>query len=161
MNYLQYLPSIYRDDEFVARFLTIFEDVLSPVELVLENIHLYFDPGMTPEGFLPWLAAWVDLSLDENWPIEKRRKLIRAGVELYRWRGTKRGLKEYLTIYTGVDPEIIEHFDEGDGGPHRFTVVVTVPDPNSLDEGTVRRVINAEKPAHTTYDLKIRPQPEG
>lgn len=156
MDILQYMPSIYRDDEFLERFLTIFEEVLSPVELVLENIHLYFDPGMTPESLLPWLAAWVDLSLDENWPIEKRRQLIKAGVELYRWRGTRRGLREYLRIYTGVDPEIIEHFDEEDGGPHRFTVAVTVSDPEALDERTVHRVINAEKPAHTTYALEIK-----
>jgi len=162
MNYLQHLPSIYRDDEFLARFLSIFEDTLTPVERVLENIHLYFDPSMTPESFLPWLAAWVDLSLDENWPVEKRRALIKAGVELYRWRGTKRGLKEYLRVYTGVEPEIVEHFHEEDGGPYRFTVVVTVPDPDALDERTVRRVINAEKPAHTTYHLRISPDgPDG
>jgi phage tail-like protein len=161
MNYLRYLPSIYRDDEFLTRFLRIFEDVVSPVEAVLANIHFYFDPGMTPESFLSWLATWVDLSLDENWPIEKRRQLIRAGVELYRWRGTKRGLREYLTIYSGVDPDIVEHFGEDDGSRHRFTVVITVPDPASLDEGAVRRVINAEKPAHTTYDLTIGPASTG
>jgi phage tail-like protein len=156
MNFLDYLPSIYRDDAFLARFLRIFEDVVAPVELTLENVHHYFDPRMTPETLLPWLATWVDLSLDENWPIEKRRQLIRAGVELYQWRGTRRGLHEYLRIYTGVDPEIIEHFGAGDGGPHRFTVVVTVADPDDLNERTVRRVINAEKPAHTTYELRIR-----
>ena len=156
MNFLDYLPSIYRDDEFLARFLRIFEEVVAPVELTLENAHHYFDPRMTPEALLPWLATWVDLSLDENWPIEKRRQLIRAGVELYQWRGTRRGLHEYLRIYTGVDPEIIEHFGAEDGGPHRFTVVVTVADPDDLNAGTIRRVINAEKPAHTSYELRIR-----
>lgn len=161
MDYLEYLPSIYREDEFVARFLRIFEDIVSPVELTLENVHAYFDPRITPEGFLPWLAAWVDLSLNENWPIEKRRELIRAGVELYRWRGTKRGMKEYLRIYTGVDPEIVEHFTEKDGGPHRFTVVVRVPDAEALDERTLRRVINAEKPAHTTYALQVESESPG
>ena len=90
MNFLDYLPSIYRDDAFLARFLRIFEDVVAPVELTLENVHHYFDPRMTPETLLPWLATWVDLSLDENWPIEKRRELIRAGVELYQWRGGRR-----------------------------------------------------------------------
>jgi phage tail-like protein len=154
-SYIQYLPAIYQEDEFLGRFLKIFEDVLSPVERILENIHLYFDPMMAPEGFLPWLASWIDLVLDENWPIQKRRELIKAGVELYRWRGTKRGLREYLRIYTGVEPEIIEHFDGNDGGPYRFTVIIRVPDPKSLNERLVRRVINAEKPAHTTYELRI------
>jgi phage tail-like protein len=162
--YLQYLPAIYQEDEFLGRFLMIFEDVLSPVERILENIHFYFDPMMAPEGFLPWLASWIDLVLDENWPIDnekrrefikRQRELIKAGVELYRWRGTKRGLREYLRIYTGVESEIIEHFDENDGGPYRFTVIIRVPDPKSLDERLVRRVINAEKPAHTTYELRV------
>jgi phage tail-like protein len=154
-KYVQYLPAIYQEDEFLGRFLMIFEEVLSPVEPILENIHLYFDPMMAPQGFLPWLASWIDLVLDENWPIQKRRELIKAGVGLYCWRGTKRGLQEYLKIYTGVEPEIIEHFSEEEGGPYRFTVVIRVPDPKSLDDRLVRRVINAEKPAHTTYELKI------
>ena len=43
-RYIEHLPAIYQQDEFVGRFLRIFEDVLSPVEQVLENIHLYFEP---------------------------------------------------------------------------------------------------------------------
>lgn len=154
-SYLQYLPAIYQEEEFLGRFLMIFEEVLSPAEQILDNIHLYFDPMMAPEGFLAWLAAWIDLLLDENWPLEKRRELIKAGVELYHWRGTKWGLQEYLKIYTGVEPEIIEHFDVEENSHYRFTVVIRVPEPKALDERFVRRVINAEKPAHTTYDLKI------
>jgi phage tail-like protein len=154
-RYLQHLPAMYQEDEFLGRFLMIFEDTLSPVEHTLENIHLYFNPMLAPEGFLPWLASWIDLVLDENWPLQKRRELIRAGVELYHWRGTRRGLHEYLRIYTDVEPEIIEHFTEEEGGPHRFTVVIRVEDPTSLDERRVRQVINAEKPAHTVYDLRI------
>lgn len=155
-RYLQYLPAMYEQHEFLDRLLMIFEDVLSPVEHTLENVHLYFDPMMAPESFLRWLASWIDLVLDENWPIQKRRELIRAGVELYHWRGTRRGLQEYLRIYTDVEPEIIEHFTEEEGGPHRFTVIIGVPDPGSLDEGRVRQVISAEKPAHTTYELRIQ-----
>jgi len=154
-SYLRHLPAIYQEEEFLARFLMIFEDALSPVEHILENIHLYFDPLMAPESFLLWLASWIDLVLDENWSIEKRRQLIKAGAELYRWRGTRRGLKDYLKIYTGVEPEITEHFGVEDKGPHHFEVVVRMLDPKALDERLVRRVINAEKPAHTTYDLTI------
>jgi phage tail-like protein len=154
-RYIEHLPAMYQGDEFLGRFLRIFEDVLTPVEQVLEYIHLYFDPMVAPEGFLPWLASWIDLALDENWPIPKRRELIKAGVELFHWRGTRRGLQEYLRIYTDVEPEIIEHFTEEEGGPHRFTVIIRVPDPGSLDERRVRQVINSEKPAHTTYELRI------
>ena len=158
-RYLQHLPAIYqersREREFLGRFLMIFEDTLSPVEHILANIHLYFDPMMAPEGFLRWLASWIDLALDENWSIQKRRQLVRAGVELYQWRGTRRGLRDYLRIYTAVEPEIVEHFTKEEGGPHRFTVIIKVPNPETLDERRVRQVINAEKPAHTAYELRI------
>lgn len=154
-SYLGYLPAIYREDDFLGRFLKVFQDILSPVESALDNLHYYFDPLMAPEEFLAWLASWIDLALDENWPIGKRRQLIRAGAELYRWRGTKRGLREYLRIYTGVEPEIVEHFAGSEKGPYHFEVVLLLKDPAALDERRVRQVITAEKPAHTTYELVI------
>ena len=159
-SYLQYLPAIYHEDPFLGRFLCIFEDVLSPVERTLANVEMYFDPMIAPQGFLPWLASWVDLVLDENWPIQKQRELIHSAVELYRWRGTKRGLREYLRIYTGVEPELIEHFTAADGGPYTFTVIIRVDDPAAVNEALVRRVIEAEKPAHTTYNLRIERKQE-
>jgi len=154
-KFLQYLPAIYQGSDFMGRFLRIFEDVLEPVEGILGQTHFYFDPRMTPPSFLPWLASWIDLILDENWPEERRRELIRRGVELYQWRGTKRGLLTYLEIYAGVRPEIVEHLTAADGGPFRFTVILKVKGKGSVDEARVRGIIDAEKPAHTTYDLRI------
>jgi len=108
-DYLEYLPALYRDDEFMGRFLLIFESIMKPIENTTSNLNLYFDPLLTPEPLLPWLSAWLDLVLDPTWPIEKHRELVKHCVELYRWRGTKRGLSEYLRIYTGTVPDISEH----------------------------------------------------
>ncbi|MBN1956327.1 MAG: hypothetical protein JW900_14940 [Anaerolineae bacterium] len=151
----QYLPAIYQESDFVGRFLHIFEDQLVPVEDILGQIAYYFDPRMTPTAFLPWLASWIDLALDENWPEERRRELIHRGTDLYRWRGTRRGLLTYLRIYAGVEPQIEEHLAADDGGPFHFTVVLRVSDPTAVDESRVRSIIEAEKPAHTTYALRI------
>jgi hypothetical protein len=63
---------------------------------------------LTDAEFLPWLATWVALFLDEEWDEAKRRRLISEAVELYRWRGTVLGLKRYLEIYVGLIPEIRE-----------------------------------------------------
>lgn len=172
-SYLQYLPSLYREDDFCGRFLRIFEDVLTPIEGIIDKLAFYFDPGTTPQSFLPWLACWVGLVLDERWPELRRRELLKAVVELYRWRGTKRGLTEYLRIYTGVSPQIIEPTgitpmrlgDEARLGaiqlggaeeqPYCFTVVVNVDDVTAIDTEIVRTIIETQKPAHTTYVLKI------
>ena len=170
-NYLQYLPAFYREDDFTGRFLNIFEDVLTPIEGIVDNLAFYFDPGTTPQAFIPWLASWVGLVLDERWPEAKRRELIKSISELYRWRGTKRGLSEYLRIYTGTVPQIIEHTPaiqpETDINPgtmdtrrvkdheHCFTVILEVPDVSTIDADIIRSIIESEKPAHTTYILQI------
>lgn len=107
-RYLQYLPAIYQDDPFAEQFLLPFEVVFTGFENLLSEIDRYFDPAETDSDFLPWLATWVALVLDEEWDEQRRRQLIDEAVELYRWRGTVKGLKRYLEIYTGLAPEIRE-----------------------------------------------------
>jgi phage tail-like protein len=107
-RYLEYLPAIYHQQAFLGEFLKPFEEVLSGFEELLDSIDHYFAPALTDPEFLPWLATWVALVLDEEWDESKRRRLISEAVELYRRRGTVRGLKQYLEIYAGLVPEIRE-----------------------------------------------------
>ncbi len=150
---LRYLPGIYADDPFMGSFLRIFEGIWSPLDRQLDQMHRYFDPCVTPSEFLPWLGTWLDLVLDENWPEARRRALIQNAADLYRRRGTVGGLRDYLTLCTGVKPEIIEEADVPN--PYHFTVRFRVQDRSLLDEERVTRIINEEKPAHTTYTLQI------
>ncbi len=71
-TYLKYLPPLYADDDFIGRFLLIFENILNPVSRTIDNLHHSFDPRLTPPEVLPWLSAWIGLALDERWPEEKR-----------------------------------------------------------------------------------------
>jgi phage tail-like protein len=138
--------------------LLIFESILDPIERTVDNINLMFDPQVAPEAMLPWLATWVDLVLNENWPLARRRALVGAAAELYRWRGTRRGLSDYIRIYTGVEPEIIEPGQpQGRSLPANvFRVIIRAPDPSQIDRALVEAIIEAEKPAHTGYLLDIR-----
>lgn len=108
-RYLRYLPALYGSDELMGRFLMLFESFWTPVERQIDDMALYFDPKMTPRDFLPWLASWFSLVLDERLSEERQRRLIQSAVWLYRKRGTKQGLKEYLEIYTGGRAEIVEY----------------------------------------------------
>jgi phage tail-like protein len=171
-SYLEYLPGLYRDDEFMGRFLLIFESIMKPLESTVSNLSLYFDPMVTSESLLDWLAWWVDLVLDPTWPIDRRRELVKSAAELYRWRGTKRGLAEFLRIYTGSVPEISEYIlgmslDHGtqlgintqlgsSGEGHHFTVTLELDTENEIDINNVKSIIEAQKPAHTVYTLQIK-----
>ncbi len=186
--YLRFLPGIYaEEDEMMARFLMLFESFWAPIEQQIETIPLYVDPEFTPAELLPWLATWVDLTLDERWPEEKRRRLLASAVALYRKRGTRLGLQEYLEIYTGAKARVTEHGAHnfrlgatarlGPGvalgtlnKPHTFTVTAFLPADERDAQATtpaertrletqrrrmLEAIIEAEKPAHTSYALRL------
>jgi len=171
-SYLEYLPALYQDDEFMGQFLLIFEGIMKPLENTVNNLAMYFDPLVTPEPLLSWLSSWLDLALDATWSIERRRELVRSAAELYRWRGTKRGLTEYLRIYTGSMPEISEYIPGmsldaktklgintqlgSSGAGHHFTVTLQLEGDSQININTIKAIIEAQKPAHTVYTLQIR-----
>ena len=183
-RYLRYLPELYDGDELMGRFLMLFESFWAPLETQIDGLSCYFGPGTTPARFLPWLASWLGLELDARLPEERQRALIRSAIWLYRRRGTKQALKEYLEIYTGGQVKIVEHrasnFRLGSQGtlgrgvalgtgnqPHTFTVYLEPPPAPATDgeaedhrqeerlRRTAQAIIEAEKPAHTDYTLVL------
>lgn len=158
-SYLTYLPGIYQNNHFLGRFLLIFESILGPLDRTVENMHHYFDPFVTPPEAVDWLGAWVGLALDERWPEDRRRELISEAVNLYQWRGTKRGLSEFLRLYTGVEPEIIEptlrDVANTRSRAFRFTVRITLPAGSRVSRSLIETIIDAEKPAFAACTLEL------
>jgi phage tail-like protein len=119
---LQYLPAVYREDpvsaDFLARFLSIFDTIRGRTSHQITDIARLFDPMATPANppnvggtdFLAWLSGWLGLSLQSNWPVHKRRELVRQAHRLFALRGTPEGLKLQLELYTGYKPRILELF---------------------------------------------------
>jgi phage tail-like protein len=171
-RYLDYLPGLFRDDEFMGQYLNIFEDIMGPLERTVDNLAMYFDPLLTPEHMVAWLASWLDLSRDPGWTIKRRRELVKSAAILHRLRGTKRGLSEYLRIYTGSVPEISEYIPgmslDGDtklgintkigsaGTGNHFTVNLELDADSEVDIDTVKAIIESQKPAHTVYTLQVK-----
>lgn len=114
VSHLQYLPKIYQEDLtskwFLERFLSIFEHFFAGFQDEIADIARYFDPASTEKEFIPWLATWLALTLDEKWPEEKRRELIKRAYQLFKMRGTLRGLQEVIKVYTGKKFPVLEHY---------------------------------------------------
>jgi phage tail-like protein len=114
-SYLQFLPKVYQEDPtsklFLERFLSLFEHFFSEFEDKITYIARYFNPDSVEIKLLPWLASWLSLTLDDNWPEEKRRELIKRAHQFFNMRGTLRGLQELLKLYTGEKLPILEHFN--------------------------------------------------
>jgi phage tail-like protein len=159
------LPAVYQEDEFTMRWMEAFDEVLSPIVSVLDNVEYYFDPAFAPLDFVEWLATWVGVELDETWPDSAKRELVTQAVELFRIRGTVVGLTRHVAIYTGVEPEIQESggcswsseaSSELPGNARPSLVVrVRVPDVTAVDERRLDRIVLASKPAHVPHRVEV------
>jgi len=119
---LQYLPAVYSEEpvsrDFLSRFLSLFDTIRDDISDRVRDAALYFDPEATPAGaplrgaadFLTWLGSWIGLAVESNWPIEKRRRLVRDAHRLYELRGTPEGLRLHVQLYAGREASILEHF---------------------------------------------------
>ena len=159
------LPALYQEDDFAQRVLCALDDVMAPIYCTLDNLECYLDASLAPTDFVEWLAGWVGLALDENWPIERQRALVAGAAELYRWRGTVRGLAAYVAVYTGSDPTIEESggisWSSRPGSPVPGTrrpavrVRVPVPDPSPEKKARVEAIVAAARPADVAYEVEV------
>jgi phage tail-like protein len=149
-TWLQYLPAIYSDDEFLGRYLLIFESLLSPVTWAIDNFDLYLSPEIAPQAWLEWIASWFDLLLLPELPIDRQRELIRQAGWLFLRRGTRAGLQRLLELYFGVIPEITEN------DVCRFMVILPLSQSSvKLGRDVADRLIQSQKPAFAAYSLEI------
>lgn len=186
-GYLEHLPAIYRRSDAVGRNLVrelcfVFEHMFDSIERNLVDGWRFYDPHVAPLDFLDWLAKWTAFTMDLDWPEEQKRALIRRSVDLYRIRGTKRGLTLFLTLFSGHEPDIRENewpFKgfrlEGEGAEqgarigidsvvlppvdlaHCFVVDMPIKFDTVTPEMVIRihQIISTEKPAHTQYYLRF------
>ncbi|MHC1757839.1 MAG: phage tail protein [Methanosarcina sp.] len=214
-SYLDYLPAIYQEDSvsrgLLERFLAIFESIFFEIDFTIEHIGRFFETYGAPPEFLSWLGSWLAVSIDKDWPEDKKRLFIRNAVSLYKKRGTREGLEESIELFTGKKPFIVESFQapkartesisrhcyekkpilfpakeniffppgeatvkicpdkiaggEGEEVPlintlyraerFGFCVLLTDPDLDITAQSRIRRIIEEQKPAHTSYELKV------
>ena len=220
-TYLPYLPGVYNDPtpsrDFFVRLLALFEGFNANTEDAIARLPELFDPASISADFLPWLATWMAVEIDQHWDVEKQRLAIAGAYRRYGRRGTLEGLRESIAFETGVSVLIEEPIqtvswwvlpaavdpcgpavDTGDGdaasllgfttmlaqsapqgavigstaildrsrittpedlgtplfdeAAHRFSV--TLPYGQTAERSAaVARIVDREKPAHTTYHL--------
>jgi P2-related tail formation protein len=79
--------------------------------------------------------------------------LLANTIEIYRWRGTKYGLRRVIEVCLGIRPVITESQSE----PNVFRVRVRLPAEATPDfVPRLRALISAHKPAHTGYVIEVQ-----
>ncbi|MCD9025827.1 phage tail protein [Cohnella silvisoli] len=171
---LSYLPAVYQEEEssrdFLARFLSLFGTLFDSVEEQIDGMAKQFDSERAEGRQLRWLGSWLGLDSDEHWRDEWVRRLIRAAPELYRYRGTRRGIEKLVETFTGLPPIIVESFqfkamrDHAElrwltdrlysDNPHTFTVLLDQSQaPTDKERVLLRGLVEEHKPAFTEVRL--------
>jgi len=151
-RYMQYLPGIFYESDFLKRFLLIMESILAPLEWGVDSFEQYYNPNVTTPDWLQWISSWFDVFLHPAIPVERQRAVVRELASLYRARGTRRAMSRLLELYFGVQPEIIE-LDEP-----LSTFKVRLPfakkDNTPQNRALAEQLIMVIKPAHTAFTLE-------
>ncbi|MEU8525917.1 MULTISPECIES: phage tail protein [Streptomyces] len=150
------LPGVYADDDFVQRLTEGLDEVLAPVQAVLDSLPAYFDPRLAPEDLLALLAAWVGAEGE-----------VRGAVRGHASRGTAQGLAEQIHRTFGITPEIEESGGTvwsatartplpGTAEP-RLTVRLRGPDAATVDVAAVSAFVARNRPVHMPFTVEVIP----
>jgi phage tail-like protein len=121
------LPAAFREDPVSAdltdRFTAVLDRPLLDVEARIDHHAALYDPEAAPAkpgaDMLSFLASWLGLRFEGRWPVERRRRLLRAMGRLLYLRGTVEGLRQALIAYfgwradhtgAGLHPMVLEHW---------------------------------------------------
>ena len=169
------LPRVFRrtlrPGSPLLALLEVMEALHEPSEAALRRLDAALDPRRAPDAFVPLLARWLDLDrLFEQRPagegppaaapvttgLGRLRELVAAAARLSQWRGTAKGLRDFLEIATGTPGfEIDERVSQADGWPRPFHVRIRAPASTAPHRALIERIIEQEKPAAITFELEF------
>ncbi|MEV7418818.1 phage tail protein I [Streptomyces sp. NPDC089919] len=158
-----YLPAVYQEDPFAQRFTAGLDDVLAPAVAVLDSLEAYADPDTAPVDFLPWLAGWLGVTVEETLPETARRARVKHAAESFVSRGTLGGLRRSLHTLTGA---VLEVHDSGgvrtsdraggcDPAGAEPAVVVRLPRALVAHREAVETLVAGAVPAHVHSAVEL------
>ena len=180
-SYLRFLPEVYNYDDFVNRFLMMFESFWKPINLQISQVENYFDPDFTPDSFLNWLASWVGMEIDDTFPKDRIRELIKSAIPFHHSRGTASSLQMFLELYSGGKVTVSERKAQNmilggkmgigdsmalgtDNKPNTVVVEMAVPKAELERTGftkdkykkKINQFVRAIVPAHTVFTVECK-----
>ena len=154
------LPAAYQraatPGSVLSGLLDAMAELHAPSEAVLAEVDTLPAAYRAPATLLPFLTRWValdHLGIAGAVPAGRLRDLIARGAYLARWRGTATGLRALLETATGVPGFAVDEVAD-----RRFHLVVRVPAAAADRLDLLSRLVAAEKPAATTYELVVEPE---
>lgn len=153
------LPVGMTDDDFLVRFVRLIESVADTVVHQIDALPHLFDLSVAPDVMVRTMGAWCGLDwVDPSLPDATQRAVVRTYSQNLMWRGTKRGLGQLLEVITDGPVTIHDSggvYTEGQSPRRPAHVVIRCNSTGWATHNDLERVIRAELPAMTTFELVI------
>lgn len=175
-TWMEYLPDIYsqgiEDNPFLERYLSIFQTLYDDLGEKIEGFPKLLDAASADDRQLRQLAGWLGIGCVEVWNEEQLRYLVANAHRMYRLRGTKAGICEFVKLYTGEMPLVaeqhqLEHFS-GNEALYRllrnlygddsgiFTILLRASClPTEKEVSDIQKIIEHVRPAWMDFKLVI------
>lgn len=153
------LPVGMAEDDFLYRFVSIFQRVADTVVTQIDTLPHMFDPAVAPEPMVQTMARWLGVNwLDSSLDGRLQREIVRNYSELIQWRGTKRGLTQLLELLSGGPATVRDSggvYPEGESPAAPAHVRIDVESAGWNTVGDLIRIVREELPASVTFDLWV------
>jgi phage tail-like protein len=164
------LPMGMLDDEFFVRFTAMFQELATSLVEGADNVSNAVDVSVAPPELVRWLGTWIGLdSVDASLDELLQRRLVRQGGRDLAWRGTRRGLEEFLGVVTG-GPVVVEETGEigrpGQLDDRTPSVTVRVSSTGWMSDDDFVALVSDEIPANVVFqvyanDVRLWPRDRG
>lgn len=105
---VDYLPAIYRGQDFTYRYLSIFNTMFQELEAGLDALPRQLDPASADDGMAEFLARWLCMEPEKG--EEDLRGRLPGILDEYETMYTVAGVQRTAQRLTGQKPWIIEYF---------------------------------------------------
>ena len=153
------LPMGMLEDDFFVRFTSIFQEVATSFLEGADNVSNVVDVTVAPPDLVRWLGTWIGLeSVDSSLDELLQRRLVRQAGRDLAWRGTRRGLEEFLEVVTG-GPVVVEESGgiarSGQLGERAPTVTVRVSSTGWMSGEDFVALVSDEIPTNVMLEVYL------
>lgn len=153
------LPVAMLDDDFLVRFLGIFQDLADTFMVQADAMEHLLDVAVTPEPMVRFMGAWLGArTIDPSLDPQTQRRIVREQGRMLPWRGTARGLRQLLEVITGGPVVVVDSggvYPEGEAPQNVGGIHVEVLSLGWATEDDLVALIQADLPAAVSFELFV------
>jgi len=154
------LPMGMLDDDFLMRFLSIFQEVADSYLQHADQLEHVFDTSVAPDNMVREMGRWigVGVGIDPTLDDQLQRRIVREVGKMLMWRGTERGMQLLLELITDGAVQVSDSggvYLEGEAPGHHPHVVLRVESTGWTEEADLIQFVRDELPASTTFELLV------